>query len=155
MLKLNLGCGKNIREDYYNIDVRWLSNIDIVADVRQLPFEKGTIDKILASDIYEHVSYTESLDLLQHWSDLLKSNGMLILRAPCLDTLIQHFLNSTSLEHIQTGIEFLYGAQDYKENFHSTICHSVLMKQHLESVGMKGITYTLENANIIFKAYKK
>jgi len=155
MLKLNLGCGEDIREGYCNIDIRDLPNVDIVCDVSQLPFEPGTVDEILASDIYEHVSHRDSLDLLKHWSDLLKEDGVLIIRAPCLDVILQYLLNASNLDQIQTGIEALYGGQDYAENTHRNICQTNLTALHLESVGMKNIVYKIESTNILFKGIKK
>ncbi len=154
MLKLNLGCGNDIRKGYCNIDSRKLPGVDLNADVKQLPFKEETVDEILASDVYEHVSHRDSLDLLEHWTGLLKEDGVLIIRAPCLDTILQCLLNATDLEQIQIGINALYGEQEYNENSHYTICQSNLTTAHLESVGMKDIKYKMEDTNIIFRAIK-
>ena len=37
--KLNLGCGKDIREGFTNVDIRPLPGVDIVADVRDVNIE--------------------------------------------------------------------------------------------------------------------
>ena len=154
MIKLNLGSGEDIREGYYNIDVRNILGTNIIADVKSLPFQNKTIDEILASDVYEHISHRESLDLLKHWSGLLKEGGVLIIRAPCLDTILQYLINTSNLEQIQIGIEALYGGQDYEENTHRTICQTNLTASHLESVGMTDIQFKMENTNILFKSIK-
>ena len=154
MLKLNLGCGEDTREEYYNIDIRDLPNVDIICDVKQLPFKSGIVDEIIASDIYEHVSHRDSLNLLKHWRDLLREDGVLIIRSPCLDVIIQYLLNASSLEQIQIGIESLYGGQEYDENTHRTICQTKLTASQLELVGMKNVQFKIEGLNIIFKAVK-
>ena len=52
--KLNVGCGSDIREDYLNVDARELPGVDVVADVRQLPFEPRSVDELYASHTIEH-----------------------------------------------------------------------------------------------------
>ena len=153
MLKLNLGCGEDIREGYHNIDIRNLPNV-IVADVNDLPYENNSIDEILASDIYEHISHRKSLELLQHWSDLLKPGGVLIIRSPCLDYIIQYFMQAKTLEDIKIGISLLYGDQDYPENSHYTVCHIKLMSEFLTLVGLEKIEFKMQGHNVIFRAFK-
>ena len=72
-MKLNLGCGDDIKKGYVNIDVRNLPGVNIVGDVCNLPFEKNSIDEILALDVYEHVSYLKSQVLLIHWGFTFKT----------------------------------------------------------------------------------
>jgi hypothetical protein len=42
-LRLNLGSGHIPREGFMNVDARDLDGVDLVADVRKLPFEPGTV----------------------------------------------------------------------------------------------------------------
>lgn len=151
MLKLNLGCGEDIREGYENIDIRDIPGC-IKADVRNLPY--NNVDEILASDIYEHISHRESLDLLKHWYDILKPGGFLVLRAPCLDTIVEYLLNTEDILQIEEGIRMIFGGQEYKENSHFTICQSALMLDYLKRVGFVNITYGFQAQNIIIQAYK-
>ena len=153
MLKLNLGCGEDIREGYHNIDIRKLPNV-IVADVTNLPYKNNSVDEIIASDIYEHISHTKSLEVLKHWYDLLKPGGGIIVRAPCLDIILQYFGQAKTLEHIKIGISLLYGGQDYPENSHYTVCHVKLMNEFLISVGFENINYKFEGHNVLFRAFK-
>ena len=78
----------------------------------------------------------------------------MIIRAPCLDIILQYLLNASNLEQIQIGIESLYGSQDYDENTHRTICQSKLTASHLKSIGMKNIQFKMESTNIIFRSIK-
>ncbi|WP_260865007.1 class I SAM-dependent methyltransferase [Bacillus toyonensis] len=57
--KLHLGCGKDIKEDWVNLDCIALPGVDVVADLntchlKKLPFEEDSIDELLASYVFEH-----------------------------------------------------------------------------------------------------
>ncbi len=56
--KLNLGCGKDIRKGYINIDFVKEKGVDIVYDLNKLPlpFKDNEFDEILMLNILEHVS---------------------------------------------------------------------------------------------------
>ncbi len=55
--KLNLGCGKDIRKDYINVDYYKHPAIDVVHDLNifPYPFEENKFDEILLLDILEHL----------------------------------------------------------------------------------------------------
>jgi len=67
-MKLNLGCGNDIRKDCINLDKHYLSGVDVTHDLDKLPlpFSDGQFDEILAKDVLEHVDYIPLLkDLLR------------------------------------------------------------------------------------------
>jgi len=56
MKKLNLGCGKDIRKGYINLDLKKLPGVDIVHNInKKFPFKTNSFDEIYASHILEHV----------------------------------------------------------------------------------------------------
>jgi len=57
MKRLNLGCGKDIREGFINLDLYDGEGVDIVHNFTDLPlpFEDHSIDYILCSNILEHL----------------------------------------------------------------------------------------------------
>ena len=153
-LLLNLGCETDIQQGYDNIDIRDLPDV-ICADIRKLPYELGTVDEIRAIDVYEHVSFTESQVLLNHWVSLLKSGGLLIIQGPSIEVLARRILTSTSIKDIEDSIKYIFGNQDYEENTHYTACHPELMEYYLRNAGITGeITCYTEGTNLIFKARK-
>lgn len=79
--KLNLGCGKDIREGWINLDVSQLPGVDVVHDVNilPLPFGDGEFDEILARDVLEHVEY---IPLLADLHRLLCVGGELKIQVP-------------------------------------------------------------------------
>lgn len=160
-MQLNLGCGGDIQEGYVNVDIRHLPGIDIIADVRNLPFKNESVDTIRALDVYEHISHRESQKLLVHWVSLLKPGGLLYIRGPCINRIIQYFLledldnNNNDLGRIELFIDNIFGSQDYLENLHRTIIHPDLMYYYLSRAGITGmIERQLEGHNIKIRAYK-
>lgn len=151
---LNLGCGTDLQQGYDNIDIRDLPGV-IRADVRHLPYEPESVDEIRAIDIYEHISFTESQVLLNHWVSLLKPGGRLIIQGPSIEVLARNLLISKSVKDIETSIAFIFGNQDYKENSHFTSCHPELMTFYLRNAGIKGeIKCVTKYTNLIIDARK-
>ena len=57
MKKLNLGCGKDVKKGYINLDSVNLKNVDIVHNLNKFPypFEDNEFDEVYASMILEHL----------------------------------------------------------------------------------------------------
>lgn len=56
-MKLNVGCGRDIKKDYINLDMIEFESIDIVHDLNiyPYPFNDNTFNEIYASQIIEHL----------------------------------------------------------------------------------------------------
>jgi len=57
MKKLNLGCGKDIKEGYVNVDFVKQKGINVVCDLEKFPwpFKDNEFDEVFASHFLEHV----------------------------------------------------------------------------------------------------
>lgn len=86
--KLNLGCGRNIKEGWVNLDSANIPGVDIVHDIEKLPlpFEDEEFDEIHCDNILEHVEY---IPVLKDLHRILKLGGRLVIRVP-------HFSSHTS-----------------------------------------------------------
>lgn len=107
---LNLGAGHITFADYVNIDSREIENIDIVADIKKLPFEIETVDKIYASHVIEHIKEREfKLNVLPHWISLLKVGGTIELILPDLESMIKNYsagnYEFSSLKEVIFGLQ--------------------------------------------------
>lgn len=115
-IKINVGCGRDIKKDYINIDNRELDNVDVVADVMSLPFESSSIDEIFASHLIEHFTERQLLDIVNYWYSLLKEGGKLILIAPNIEVMVRDYANGKiSWENLR---RIFLGGQDYIGDFH-------------------------------------
>lgn len=154
LINLNLGCGYDIQQGYDNIDIRELPGT-INGDIRNLQYEKGSVNEIRAIDVYEHIPFNESQKLLNHWVSLLKQGGLLIIQGPSIEVLARRILTSTNIKDIEDSIKYIFGNQDYKENTHFTSCHPELMKHYLRNAGITGrIDCYIDKTNLIIKAIK-
>ena len=57
LMKLNLGCGKDMRPGYVNLDLLQRDGVDLIHDLNKTPypFEDNQFDEIIANNILEHV----------------------------------------------------------------------------------------------------
>jgi SAM-dependent methyltransferase len=83
--KLNLGCGRDIREGWVNLDCVQLPGVDVVADLDDcantpLPFEDDTFDAIVASHLIEHIRNT--LPLMQELHRIAKPGAGAVFQLP-------------------------------------------------------------------------
>lgn len=139
MIKLNLGCGTDYKEDgFINIDIRTDIKTDLVCDVSRLDsFKSFSVDFILASDILEHFGWREIDDVLKEWFRVLKPEGQLYIKTPDLERWCADLIfKRKSADEI---IIFLFGGQDYEENTHKSIFTKKILSEKLYSVGFQGV----------------
>ncbi|MFA5409686.1 MAG: class I SAM-dependent methyltransferase [Bacilli bacterium] len=122
-LSLNIGCGNKILETIngypcVNVDIRPLKGVNIVCDIRYLPFPDESFDKILASDVIEHFPISETKLLLFEWSRVLKVGGNIKFRTPNLRWVSSMYLKTGDAKFMSWHI---FGGQDYLNNFHYVI----------------------------------
>jgi SAM-dependent methyltransferase len=84
-MKLNLGCGRDIKQGFVNLDYMPLPGVDVVADLERcadtkLPFEDNTFNDILASHLIEHI--TNVLPLMEELHRISKPDGLLMIKIP-------------------------------------------------------------------------
>lgn len=81
MKRLNLGCGRDIREGWINLDCASLPGVDVVHDLTRLPlpFADNEFDEICCKDILEHLDY---IPVLRDIHRILKPGGKLLIRVP-------------------------------------------------------------------------
>ena len=118
--KLNLGCGRDIRTGWTNLDQARLPGVDVVHDLERLPlpFPDGHFDQIDAKDVLEHVEY---IPLLGELHRILRSGGTLQIQVPHF-TSADNFIDPTHKKQfsIRTFDFFVKGAaiaRDYYFDF--------------------------------------
>ena len=82
MKKLNLGCGKDIKEGWVNLDIADLEGVDIVFDLNNLPlpFKDNEFDYILCNDIIEHI--LDYIPLMKELHRILKDGAIIEIKVP-------------------------------------------------------------------------
>lgn len=81
-LKLNLGCNKNKRKGYVNIDCRPEVQPDMCEYLWDLDFEPNSVDEIYISHALEHNNISTAKRLLSRFHKWLKPGGKLFISVP-------------------------------------------------------------------------
>lgn len=78
-MRLNLGCGGDIKPGYLNVDLKKRDGVDLVADIMTLAFPPETFTEIFAADVIEHLYFSNAKKLLKNCHEWLKSHGTLVI----------------------------------------------------------------------------
>ena len=76
-IKLNLSSGRQLLDGYINVDQCQVTTADIVADVRCLPFEPGSVLELFSRHLIDNFPRWELRDrILPYWKSLLRQGGI-------------------------------------------------------------------------------
>ena len=132
-IKLNLGCGNDIKEGYINIDrYNNLGLVDIISDISSLPFKNKSVDKIYNAHVIEHISLNDIYAVMSEWRRVLVDGGILELHLPDLETEVNHWLNSSD-ENKWFSVHRIFGSQSHKGNSHLCGFNKGSLRMFLES----------------------
>ena len=84
-IKLHVGCGSNIIDDYINVDGPWMSHEPKIAIhnlIEKYPLPDNSIDEILSVHVIEHISRKHVPQMFQEWYRILKPGGKVITEWP-------------------------------------------------------------------------
>jgi len=82
MKKLNLGCGKDHKKGWINLDAHKLPGVDIVHDLNKFPypFKENEFDFVHASMILEHLE--DCIKVMEEIHRIMKNKGVLRIHVP-------------------------------------------------------------------------
>ncbi len=133
-VRLNLGAGEKPLDGYVNVDFRPLPGIDVVADVRRLPFEPGTVDEIASAHLVEHFRQHQlETVILPYWGSLLAPEGRLRIVCPNWAVMIEQ-LNRGELSFTDFKT-VTFGLQDYSGDDHFAMYSPETLTAVLERAG--------------------
>lgn len=142
-MKLNLGCGDDVKAGYINIDIRKTKPnvlmLDLEKDLLKI-FPDGSVEEIIAKDVIEHVSWRRVEDLLRDIHRVLKSNGKVYIQVPDLEAIARNVILNPNFKYGElSGFKaisyWLYGGQDYEYNFHKSGFTISTLRGILEQIG--------------------
>lgn len=161
-IKLNLGCGEDILNNYINIDCRPIPNIDLcfAIDEHALPFQDNLIAEIRMRDFLEHIPFRKVSFVLTECFRVLRKKGIVIIQTPDLEAIANKIILNPDFRYNELkGFEaisfWVYGAQDYPENYHKSGFTQQALSKLLRRIGFN--IKHMENdggTNIICEAIK-
>lgn len=90
-MRVNVAAGDKHWPNFCNVDK--YGEADIQADMRELPFENGTVDELHAIHCVEHIPRMDLEKMLHHWNRLLKPGGKVFIEVPCMNKIAQNVVN--------------------------------------------------------------
>ena len=134
-LLLNVGCGRDIREGFVNIDLFSDDPRVVAMDVRQLELPDNCADAVLASDILEHFSHRETRAVLNEWARVLKPGGELVIRCPSLRLQVQAYMRGDWDADVASYM--IFGGQTNPGDYHCIGFDEQSMRRHLAACGLQ------------------
>lgn len=155
-MRLNLGCGPDIKEGYINIDTCPFNDKVVAMDIKNLQFEENTIDEIYAKDILEHLTYTEAKQCVKNWSKVCKTGAKIFIQTICWDLFLKAYNDKIwDMETINymlfAGINWVDGIprnEDFHKSIYSVESMVKLLKENnfsILSIEYEGIDEFLKN----------
>lgn len=80
--RLNIGSGKDYRDNYFNLEKHEQFKSDLQADMREIEFPDNTFREILAQDVLDHIVYFEALSYIKKLYGWLMNDGILNIHLP-------------------------------------------------------------------------
>ena len=134
-MALDIGCGDYKKEGFIGCDCRTTDSVDVIADVRALPFEDEVFDYVYSSHVIEHFSHREVKDIITEWVRILKKGGIMEVVCPWLRVSALYFFLQPNYEHLM----HIYGGQDNEMNYHKCGFTFRQLKELLEQSGIVNV----------------
>ncbi|MFN3531093.1 MAG: glycosyltransferase [Candidatus Brocadia sp.] len=152
-IRLNLGCGTDIRQGYVNIDQRRIKGVNQIADVSNLPYKSESVVEVLANDVIEHFPREQTEAVLNEWIRVLRPGGILKIQCPDVRTLANGLISNVI--PVNEFSRRIYGGQNYGGNFHYAGFDIPEMKRMLRRLGMRPQQVSAYNGNFSITACRK
>lgn len=142
-VKLNLGCGNDIKPGYINIDrYNNTGQVDMKCDIADLPFADNTVDEIFTAHVFEHIMINDVYAVLEEWYRALKLDGKLVMKLPNLENEVRIWLDAPP-ERKWFEVHRIFGSQSHDGNTHFSGHNPESLKWLIERFG-----FTVETCNI-------
>jgi len=93
VLRLNLGCGKDYKLGWINLDFNREVKADIYADLtKKLPFPNNSVDEVLMDNVLEHIKRDKFFKFLEELYRICKNGAIIHIYVP-------HYSGMYSLKH--------------------------------------------------------
>lgn len=143
-IRLNLGCGHVPIDGYVNVDRRALPDVDVVAEVDDLPFAENEVFEIFSAHMLEHFPQEQlRRTLLPYWYKLLKKGGVFRAIVPDGNGMINAYKSGEYT--YDTFRKVTYGGQDYDGDFHYNMFSTASLSELLQEAGFTDVKIIAEN----------
>lgn len=133
---------------------RRVTIVDEFMDMADLQFQRGSVQKIVAIQCFEHLSPVKAVDALFNWWGVLGENGVAVISVPDMHKTIGWLGDDSDARNF--AIRHLLGSQRDNLNYHQAWYTTGTLTELLASIGFQ--VEHLENIHlypaIVVKAHK-
>ncbi|KRE51057.1 class I SAM-dependent methyltransferase [Paenibacillus sp. Soil724D2] len=143
-VRINLGSGTLVNDQYLNVDMRELEGVDVVADARNLPFPQNSVNELFLSHVIEHFSESEMRNnILPHWYSILDVGGKIKIICPNWESMLNSYASGEiTYDELK---EVTFGSQEYEGNFHFNMFTPLTLIALMEEIGFSNINVISES----------
>lgn len=167
-MRLNLGCGSDIREGYINVDLHERPGV-FAADLSQIPWQWSdrSADEVMMLDFLEHFEIRKSRSIVKECARIIRPGGTLVVQVPDMEICCAAILRQADVpcnvcgDAMPPGTEYegclrcgtdwvdvseaamkrMYGGQDYTGNYHMAGFTRDTLSSLLESCAFIGVRF--------------
>jgi predicted SAM-dependent methyltransferase len=136
MIKLHLGCGKIRLPGYINVDIMSRPSVDVIADLRKLPWADASVDHVYSCAAIEHFGRREWIGVLAEWARVLKPGGSIKVSTADFEAAITQYLEKKNLEEL---LGLMIGGQKDDYDWHGMIFDFATFRAGLEQAGFRDV----------------
>ncbi len=136
-IRLNLGCGDDLRPGWVNIDANVSADWDL--DLRQLDLPASSTDEVLLSHALEHFSDEEVPLLLARISSAVSPQGRLLVNVPDLAWVLRNWLALPEQQRWGWALATVFGLQDNPGEYHRTGFSPLRLDNMLRQAGFSWV----------------
>lgn len=135
-VRLHLGCGRVILPGYINVDIQRFRGVDVVGDMRSIPFKDGSVDFIYSCANLEHLGRNEWQAVLVHWFQKLRPGGTLRLSTADFSAVCAEYLQGRNLASL---LGLIVGGQKDRFDWHGMVFDYDYLREHLSAIGFRNV----------------
>lgn len=157
-IKLHIGCGRNYKEGWINIDSNPDVRLDVMHDLSQgIPCFDNSVDYIYSEHFIEHLTYDEGFAFINEAFRVLKPSGVLRIACPDLDVLIKSYIDDTwrEMEWVKLINAYWYPSRGYmlnqcmiEDGFHKYIYNKEDLIRRLTEAGFVPNNIFVQEVNL-------
>jgi len=134
-LYLNLGCGRDVRRGFVNIDLFSDDPSVVRMDIRRLDLPDNCVDGLVAHDVLEHFSHREVDEVLREWARVLKPGAEYMIRCPSLALQCRAYVNG--IWDADVASYMIFGGQTNPGDYHCAGFDRTSLERRLEAAGLR------------------